>query len=126
MIIMKTKSFLGLRTTAYIVSDLNAAKKWYTIAFETKPYFDQPFYVGFNISGYELGLLPDENKLRKGENILSYWGVDNIQKVYEKLIQLGATSHEKPTNVGGDIVVASVKDPWNNIIGIIYNPEFKP
>ncbi len=28
-------------------------------------------------------------------------------------------------NVGGEIVIASVKDPWGNIIGLIYNPEFR-
>ncbi|MDP3909203.1 MAG: hypothetical protein Q8Q14_02335 [Gemmatimonadales bacterium] len=24
-----------------------------------QPYFDEPFYVGFNVGGYELGLNPD-------------------------------------------------------------------
>ena len=51
---------LGLRTTIYKVSDLLKAKSWYAKAFETQPYFDEPFYVGFNIGGYELGLLPEE------------------------------------------------------------------
>lgn len=116
---------LGLRTTIYKVADLEKAKAWYAKAFKVSPYFDEPFYVGFNIKGYELGLLPEENDTSKGENILSYWGVDDIQKVYQNLIGLGATKHEEPNNVGGDIMVATVKDPWNNIIGIIYNPEFK-
>jgi len=40
--------------------DINEAKKWYAEAFESEPYFDEPFYVGFNIGGYELGLLPEE------------------------------------------------------------------
>jgi len=57
--------------------------------------------------------------------VLSYWGVEDIKKMYQHLITLGATAHEKPTNVGGNIMVATVKDPWNNILGIIYNPEFK-
>ena len=56
---------------------------------------------------------------------MSYWGVDDIQKSYEHLINLGAISHEKPTNVGGELMVASVFDPWQNVIGIIYNPYFK-
>ena len=116
---------LGLRTTIYKVADLEKAKAWYAKAFKVSPYFDEPFYVGFNIKGYELGLLPEDNDTSKGENILSYWGVDDIQKVYQNLIDLGATKHEDPNNVGGDIMVATVKDPWNNIIGIIYNPEFK-
>lgn len=116
---------LGLRTTIYKVADLEKAKIWYTKAFGVSPYFDEPFYVGFNIKGYELGLLPEEGEMSKGENVLSYWGVDDIQKTYEHLINLGAINHEKPTNVGGELMVATVKDPWKNIIGIIYNPEFK-
>ncbi|RZV60216.1 MAG: VOC family protein, partial [Flavobacteriaceae bacterium] len=113
---------LGLRTTGYIVKDLSEAKDWYTKAFKVEPYFDEPFYVGFNIAGYELGLMPEGDTPNiKGENILSYWGVEDIQKAYERLLELGATAHEKPTNVGGDLMVASVFDPWKNIIGIIYN-----
>jgi len=41
------------------------------------------------------------------------------------LLQLGATAHEAPTEVGGGIVVATVKDPWGNPFGIIHNPHFK-
>lgn len=118
-------NMLGLRTTIYRVADLNKAKAWYTKAFKVKPYFDEPFYVGFNIKGYELGLLPEEGQTAKGENVLSYWGVEDIQKVFQHLISLGATKHEEPTNVGGELMVATVKDPWNNIVGIIYNPDFK-
>jgi len=117
---------LGLRTTAYIVKDLVGAKAWYAEAFKTEPYFDEPFYVGFNIQGYELGLMPEGDKANlKGENVLSYWGVENIEKEYNRLLKLGATEYEKPTNVGGELMVCSVKDPWKNIIGLIYNPYFK-
>lgn len=120
-----SKVMLGLRTTIYKVSDLTEAKSWYTKAFNIEPYFDEPFYVGFNIKGFELGLLPEEQQTLKGENILSYWGVEDIQNTYDQLIKLGATMHEAPNNVGGELMVASVYDPWNNIIGIIYNPYFK-
>jgi predicted enzyme related to lactoylglutathione lyase len=120
---MKSK-ILGLRTTIYKVSDIANAKEWYTKAFETKPYFDESFYVGFNIGGYELGLQPEEQLILKSDAVVSYWGVDNIETEFDRFIQLGATSHEKPQNVGGEIIVATIKDPWNNIIGLIYNPEF--
>ena len=116
---------LGLRTTIYKVSDLQIAKDWYYKVFETKAYFDEVFYVGFSIQRYELGLLAEEDNTEKTDNVLSYWGVENIEKSYHKLIKLGATEHEKPNNVGGDLMVASVRDPWNNVIGLIYNPHFK-
>ena len=116
---------LGLRTCCYSVDDLEMAKKWYTQAFQTEPYFDEPFYVGFNIAGYELGLTPEEGSNKKGENIFTYWGVEDIHKEYARFIELGANVHEEPNNVGGEIMVASVYDPWENIIGLIYNPDFK-
>ena len=49
----------GLGTVIYHVAGLNRAKTWYTQAFQQQPYFDEPFYIGFNIGGYELGVDPD-------------------------------------------------------------------
>ncbi|MEO5979597.1 MAG: VOC family protein [Chryseolinea sp.] len=117
---------LGLRTVIYKVGDIATAKGWYTKAFGIAPYFDQPFYVGFNIGGYELGLDPDGYEPgNKSDNVLAYWGVSDIQNDFDRLLKLGATEHTNPTNVGGEIIVAAVKDPWGNVIGLIYNPEFK-
>ncbi|MFM7485919.1 MAG: VOC family protein [Cytophagales bacterium] len=116
---------LGLRTLIYKVPDLAKAKDWYTKAFNTKPYFDEPFYVGFNVGGYELGLDPDETDITKGDTAVTYWGVEDIEKEFARLIQLGAKEHTKPTNVGGEIMVATLKDTWGNVIGLIYNPHFK-
>ena len=50
--------FLGLRTATYHVDDIEKGKAWYSELLGVKPYFDQPFYVGFNVAGYELGLQP--------------------------------------------------------------------
>ena len=50
---------LGLRTAIYPVQDLAAAKAWYARVIGHAPYFDQPFYVGFDVGGFELGLVPD-------------------------------------------------------------------
>ncbi|MFC2151837.1 VOC family protein [Bacteroidota bacterium] len=123
---MVKSNYLGLRTICYMVADLAKAKEWYAKAFETEPYFDEPFYVGFNIGGYELGLLPEENPSnQKTKNVLSYWGVNEIGKMYLHLIDLGALENEKPFNVGGDLMTATVIDPWGNVIGLIYNPAFK-
>lgn len=119
------KEFLGLRTVIYKVPDVEKAKQWYTEAFSTSPYFDMPFYVGFNIAGYELGLQPDEKNETKSENVEMYWGVNDVEASYNRLIALGAAAHHPPQNVGEEIIVATVKDPWNNIIGLIYNPTFK-
>ena len=41
---------------------MDAAKQWWTGLLGIEPYFDQPFYVGYEVVGYELGLLPDGNQ----------------------------------------------------------------
>lgn len=114
---------LGLRTCAYKVSKLEAGKEWFSRAFGIKPYFDEPYYVGFNIGGYELGLLPGESS-PQAENVLTYWGVEKIQEAYDHFLSCGATEHEAPNPVGEELMVASVRDPWGNCIGLIYNPAF--
>ncbi len=117
---------LGLRTVVYKVPNLKEGKEWYAKAFETEPYFDEPFYVGFNIGGYELGLLPyDGEEVIHGDASTVYWGVEDINTVLARFGDLGATLGEEPSDVGDGVTVASVRDPWNNLIGLIYNPYFK-
>ncbi|RYU94911.1 VOC family protein [Emticicia agri] len=115
---------LGLRTTIYRVSDIDKAKAWYREVFGIEPYFDEPFYVGFNVGGYELGLQPDPKTEGKADGVITYWGVENVEEVYRKVLDSGATSFEEPTEVGGGIIVSAVKDLWGNVIGFIYNPHF--
>jgi lactoylglutathione lyase len=119
------KMFLGLRTVVYHVEDLGKAKEWYSLAFKTKPYFNESFYIGFNIGGYELGLIPDNKTLQKGKNVVAYWGVKDINTSFNHFVKIGAKVHEEITDVGGDIKVATVIDPFGNIVGIIENPHFK-
>ncbi len=120
------KPILGLRTAIYQVSDITAATKWYTKAFETEPYFDEPFYVGFDIGGFELGLQPEESvPTDKAESVVAYWGVEDVQVQFDRILALGASVFEEQQEVGGGIIVAKLKDPWGNIIGLIYNPHFK-
>ena len=35
---------------------------------------------------------------------MTYWGVDDVQREYERLLGLGATACEEPHNVGGELV----------------------
>lgn len=116
---------LGLRTVKYVVSDLPRAKAWYAEAFGVEPYFDEPFYVGFDIGGFELGLDPDMSAQRPGPGgSLAYWGVPDAAAALTRLEAMGARVHEPVQEVGGGIKVASVLDPFGNPVGIIENPHF--
>ncbi len=113
---------LGLRTAIYPTSDLDAARRWYTELLGQEPYFNEPFYVGFSVGGFELGLLPDGQAGTNGPQPL--WGVADIESAYVRLLQLGATVLEPVSEVGGGIKVAAVQDPFGNRFGIIQNPNF--
>mgnify|MGYP001565441508 CR=1 FL=1 len=117
--------FLGLRTTVYFVNDLPAARDWYARVLEATPYFDTPYYVGFSVGGFELGLHPAEDGRAPGlGGHAAYWGVLDAEAAHARLIALGATSLQAPHDVGGGIVVGAVTDPFGNELGIIFNPHF--
>ncbi len=116
----------GLRTLLLPAPDLLRAKAWYARAFDVAPYFDEPFYAGFNIGGFELGLVPDAPVAETPSGAVGYWAVDDVAAAHARLIALGAREHEAPHEVGGGIVVASVVDPFGNIVGLIFNPHFDP
>ena len=116
---------LGLRTVIQHVPDLSRAKAWYATAFGVTPYFDEPFYVGFQVGGFELGLDPDCSRVRPGEGgTTAYWGVANIDEAHAAFVGAGATELEPVHDVGGGIRVSTVADPFGNAIGLIQNPHF--
>lgn len=110
----------GLRTICYPVPDLAAGKAWYMQVAEKAPYFDEPFYVGFDINGFELGLIPDGQPGATGAT--TYWSVTDVAAELQRLLALGAVLRDPVTDVGGGIQVASVLDPFGNVFGIINVP----
>lgn len=115
---------LGLRTAIYPAPDLAAARAWYASVLGVEPYFDQPFYVGFQVGGFELGLIPDGQPGSAGPQPL--WGVADAHAAHARLLELGARSLDPVTDVGEGIRVGAVLDPFGNRLGIIENPHFVP
>ena len=115
----------GLGTVIYRVPDLGRAKAWYSTAFQQSPYFDQPFYVGFNIGGYELGLDPDPVGQAGPGGGVAYWRIDEIDAAVRHFVAAGASVVSASRDVGEGIKVATVSDPFGNRIGLIENPHFQ-
>ena len=111
--------FNKLRTVIYHVEDLEKAKAWYKNIIGKDPYFDEPFYVGFDINWFELGLDPNMHKVETGSHSVAYWAVDNIEDAEKNLLQNDATGNTPITNVGEGIKVATLKDPFGNTISLI-------
>lgn len=112
----------GLRTVIYPAPDLAAATTWWSSLLGQRPYFDQPFYVGFEVAGYELGLLPTADPV---DGALLYWGVDDVPSAVAQAVAAGAAIHTAATDVGEGIVTATVRSPDGSIVGLIFNPHFQ-
>lgn len=115
---------LGLRTVIYAAPDLARAKAWYTALLGFGPYFDEPFYVGFNVGGYELGLDPNGASPGPG-GATAYWGVENVDAAVARAVSLGAAVVSAAQAVGEAIRVATIADPSGNSVGLIENPNFQ-
>ena len=115
----------GLRTIIYPVTDISLAKEFYSALTGTTPYFDQPFYIGYEVGGYELGLDPNRAPATSTNGPFTYWGVDDIEIALKSVLAIGAKAHMAIADVGDNIKVASVLDPFGNVVGLIENPHFK-
>jgi catechol 2,3-dioxygenase-like lactoylglutathione lyase family enzyme len=117
-----TVTLHGLRTLIHPVTDLAAAKAWWTDYLGFGPYFDEPFYVGFEVAGYELGLLPGDEA---GLGAYTYWGVDDVQAAVDAAVAAGATVVEAPHEVGDGIITGAIEAPHSGLVGFIFNPHFR-
>ena len=111
----------GLRTVIYPAPDLASATSWWTGFLGFGPYFEEPFYVGFEVAGYELGLLPTADP---ADGALTYWGVDDVAGAVAAAVATGATGHAAVSEVGDGIVTATVRLPSGVVVGFIRNPHF--
>jgi catechol 2,3-dioxygenase-like lactoylglutathione lyase family enzyme len=48
----------GIKTIMCPVTDLAKAKALYDTLLGVEPYMDEPYYVGFNVEGQDIGLDP--------------------------------------------------------------------
>jgi predicted enzyme related to lactoylglutathione lyase len=108
----------GLKTILYPVTDLATAKTFYSELLGVKPLVDEAYYVGFNVEGQDIGLVP--NGHRNGmTGPVGYWHVDDIKKSLQALLDAGAVAQQEIKDVGGGKLIASVKDTDGNVIGLI-------
>jgi predicted enzyme related to lactoylglutathione lyase len=110
----------SIRSVIYQVDDLERARAFYAAALGREPYFDEPFYIGFDVDGQELGLHPDVSKIRPGPGgAVSYWRVDDIAASWDHLLALGGSTVDPPQDVGGGITTGIIADPCGNLVGLI-------
>ncbi|PXY22500.1 VOC family protein [Prauserella muralis] len=125
----------GLSTTTFFADDVRAAADWYAELFGMRPYFVRPVegppaYVEFRLGDYlhEFGILDrryaPEGHSREIGGALANWHVDDIEAAVERLVAHGATVHEGPVERGPGFVTASVRDPFGNLLGLMFNQHY--
>ncbi len=105
----------GVKTIIYPVKDLAKAKALYGALLGVPPTADAPYYVGFTVAGQDIGLDPHGHT----EGMTAYWHVDDIEGSMQALLDAGAETLQAINDVGGGRLIASVKDPDGNIIGLL-------
>jgi predicted enzyme related to lactoylglutathione lyase len=111
----------GVKTVIFPVKDIAAAKQIYAPLAGVEPYADEPYYVGFKVDGQDIGL--DPNGHQKGmTGPVGYFHVDDINATLEALLGAGAETDQPVRDVGGGRLIATVKDPDGNVIGVLQDP----
>jgi predicted enzyme related to lactoylglutathione lyase len=125
----------GLSQVIFFADDMAAAKRWYTELLGMEPYFERVGpdgslgYIEFRVGDYqhELGIV-DRRFAPHGATApagaVANWHVDDVTTALEKLLSMGAKEHEARTERGAGFVTASVVDPFGNILGLTYSPQF--
>src|SRR3989442_9652325 len=99
----------GLKTIIYPVKDTASAKALYRALLGVEPIMDEPYYVGFNVTGQDVGLDPRGHS-QGLTGPLAYWHVADIKASLAALLDAGAESFQEVRDVGGGKLIAAVKD----------------
>lgn len=105
----------------YPTRDLDKGKAIFTTLFGVEPMADSPYYVGYDVNGLQIGLIPNGHD----DGIagpLPYVQVENIEQAIADLVAVGATVVSPLKDVGPGGIVAVVQDAEGNAIGLIQAP----
>ena len=108
----------GIRTVIYPVKDIAKAKTLFRNLLGVDPYADEAYYVGFRVEDQEIGLDPNGHK----HGMTGYYHVDDIKESLQLLLDAGAEVQQEIKDVGGGKLIAAVRDPDGNIIGLSQQP----
>ena len=111
----------GIKTVLHPVSDVTAAKAVYTALLGVAPQADTPYYVGYDVAGQHIGLVPGGGPQGMTSPV-AYWHVQDIEASLAAVTAAGATVKEPAHDVGGGRLVASVTDPDGNVLGLLQDP----
>jgi predicted enzyme related to lactoylglutathione lyase len=108
----------GFRTLLHPVTDLPAAKAVYTALLGFEPQHDAPYYVGYELDGQHIGLVPGGAAQGMAGSV-AYLHVADLDAALASVTAAGAAVRDAPRDVGGGRLVATVTDPDGNVLGLL-------
>jgi predicted enzyme related to lactoylglutathione lyase len=118
---MTDSSTQGIKTVLHPVSDLAKAKAVYAALLGVEPQADADYYVGFDVAGQHIGLVPGGGPQHMTSPV-AYWHVSDIEAKLAEVTAAGADLKEPVRDVGGGRLVATVTDPDGNVLGLLQDP----
>jgi predicted enzyme related to lactoylglutathione lyase len=115
---MTGSSTQGVKTILHPVTDLSRAKAVYTSLLGIEPQADAPYYVGYEVEGQQIGLVPNGGPQGMTSPV-AYWHVADIEAKLADVTAAGAMTKESPRDVGNGRLVATFTDPDGNVLGLI-------
>jgi predicted enzyme related to lactoylglutathione lyase len=112
----------GIKVVLHPVSDLERAKPLYTALLGAPPTADSPYYVGFDVGGQHIGLVPGGGPQAMTSPV-AFWEVSDIEAKLAEVTGAGATVNEPAHDVGGGRLVATVTDSDGNVLGLLQDPQ---
>src|ERR1700760_33020 len=108
----------GIKTVLHPVTDVDKAKAVYTALLGVAPSADAPYYVGYDLAGQHIGLVP--NGREQGmTGPTEYPQIGDIEAKLAELTAAGAVVKDAPRDVGNGRLVAAVSDPEGNVLGVL-------
>lgn len=105
----------------YPASDVPKATKFFATLLGTEPYAESPYYVGFKCGDMEVGLVA--KAAHRAPAGLAFVTVSDINSALDTLLSAGAEKVQDVTDVANGLLVASVKDPDGNYVGLRQFPN---
>lgn len=105
----------NFQTVLLPTSDLAASRALYIELLSVQPNADSDYYVGFDVDGQQIGLVPGST------DVQPHLHVDDLEASLKVITDAGGTVVDGPRAVGGTRRVAVVRDAYGAQFGLTHD-----
>ncbi len=102
----------NIKLLVYPVKDVEKAKAFFGKFLDVEPYVASSYYVGYKAGDLEVGLDPNSKV-----GPIAYTDTVDISRSIQAMTEVGAQIVQDVRDVGGGLLIATVKDADGNVVG---------